>query len=290
MRLFDVTRGEPALTVLMPLRNHHPELLRRALASLFAQTSPAWRLLVVVEAADVRRFAGLLAPELGDARVRLVANEGRKLAGAFNTGMRHATTDFVAILLADDLWSPDAVDVLARAIAGHPEVDFFHSARAIVDEHDRRISSVHQSRPSFTLDDFRWTSPVKHLLCWRRALALAIGGMDESLNSVGPDDYDFPWCMAERGATFHAIEECLYLYRDHREAFRLTTHLPLSVHRAELRKILRKHGVDPTTIRTRLTLSEQSYLRQCLYASPVDRLWKNLRGVDARSGWRETYR
>ena len=33
-------------------------------------------------------------------------NEGRKLAGAMNTGMRHAETPFVAILLSDDMWAP----------------------------------------------------------------------------------------------------------------------------------------------------------------------------------------
>lgn len=40
--------------------------------------------------------------------------------------------------------------------------------------------------------------------------ALACGGLDESLNSVWPDDYDLPWTMAEHGAMFKAISECLY--------------------------------------------------------------------------------
>ena len=85
---------------------------------------------------------------------------------------------------------------------------------------------------------------MKHLLCWRREKALAVGGIDESLASVGPDDYDFPWCMAERGAVFKAIDEPLYVVRDHRECERLTTHLPLSVHKRDLRRILEKHGVE----------------------------------------------
>ena len=85
---------------------------------------------------------------------------------------------------------------------------------------------------------------MKHLLCWRKELALSFGGMDESLNNVGPDDYDFPWTMAEHGARFQAIPEALYLYRDHRDAERLTTHLPLSVHLKEIRRIMRKHGAS----------------------------------------------
>lgn len=279
-----------ALTVLMPLKNFHAEFLRLAIDSLLQQTCPAWRLRIVVERADLARFRRLLAEPLEDARIEIDVNEGRKLAGAFNTGMRRAATDFVAILLADDLWSSDAVAVLRAAIARFPEVDFFHSARVIVDESGRRLSSVHPSRAEFSLEDFQRTSPVKHLLCWRRDKALAIGGMDESLNSVGPDDWDFPWSMAEHGARFHAIEECLYLYRDHREGYRLTTHLPLSVHLAEIARILQKHGVDREGVARRLEASRGTYLRQCLYASPLDKLWKQLRGHDPRRGWRDAYR
>jgi hypothetical protein len=43
--------------------------------------------------------------------------------------------------------------------------------------------------------------------------------MDGTLNSVGPDDFDFPWSMAEHGAVVRAIPDCLYLDRDHRSSF-----------------------------------------------------------------------
>ena len=278
------------LTALMPLKNHHPDFLRRSLASLRSQTRPDWRLVVVVEPGDEGAFRGLLAADLADPRVELVATEGRKLSGAFNTGMRRAETDFVAILLADDLWAPEAVEVLARHVAAHPEVDFFHSSRRIVDEADRPLSSIHLSRERVTLDDFARGAPVKHLLCWRRELALSFGGMDESLESVGPDDFDFPWTMAERGAVFGAVPECLYVYRDHREGERLTTHLPLSVHTAAIRRILEKHGLGPEAVEERVARAEATYLRQCLYRTPSDRIRKERAGHDPRTGWRERYR
>jgi glycosyltransferase involved in cell wall biosynthesis len=274
----------------MPVKDYHERYLREAVASMLEQTRPDWRLLVIVESPDRAEVDRVLAEELSDARIDLVENEGRKLAGAFNTGMRSAATAFVAVLLGDDLWSADAVEVLAESIAAHPETDFFHSARRVIDGEGRPISSVHPSRPEFGLEDFARFSPVKHLLCWRRDKALAIGGMDESLNSVGVDDYDFPWCMAERGASFRAIPECLYVYRDHREHFRLTTHLPLSHHKREIGRIMRKHGVDDREITATLAEAEGSYLRQCLYRSRLDRLLKGARRHDARAGWRESYR
>jgi GT2 family glycosyltransferase len=275
----------------MPVKDYHGRFLDDAVASVLGQGSPDWRLLVIGERATRPELEAQLAGALADPRVDLIDNRGRKLAGAFNTGMREARTAFVAILLGDDLWESDAVELLSPRIAAAPEVDFWHSARRIVDEAGRPISSIHPSRSGVTAQDFvNVSSPVKHLLCWRRELGLAIGGMDESLNSVGVDDLDFPWCMAEAGARFGAVPECLYVYRDHRECFRLTTHLPLSHHRREIARILAKHEVDAESANRSLAHAQDTYLRQCLYQSPADRWLKRLRRVDPRRGWREAYR
>ena len=88
------------VTALMPVRTYHPDYLREAVDSLFAQTSPDWRLLGILDRVDRAELDSVLGARLHDPRIELVANEGRKLAGAFNTGMRHARTDFVAHLVA----------------------------------------------------------------------------------------------------------------------------------------------------------------------------------------------
>lgn len=278
------------ITALMPLKNYQPQFLAEALDSVFSQTVPEWRLIVIVEPEDRSAFAGPLAAALRDDRVRLIPNEGRKLAGAFNTGMRAATTDFVAILLADDCWAPHAVETVQAAMRAHPAADFFHSGRRIIDGDGRALSTVHEPPDRVSADDFVWAGTIKHLLCWRREKALSFGGMDESLNSVGPDDYDFPWTMLEHGAVFQAVHDCLYLYRDHRDGFRLTTHLPRSVHLRELRRILRKHGVSEPLIKQRLRLSRRGYLRECLYRNELHRRIMALLHLTPKRAWRQEYR
>jgi hypothetical protein len=96
--------------------------------------------------------------------------------------------------------------------------------------------------------------------------------------------------MAEAGARFGAISECLYVYRDHRSCYRLSTHLPRRTHVRETRRILRKHGVPPAEIRRRVAEAESSYLQQCLYSSYVDAWLKGALGHDPARGWRESYR
>ena len=276
------------VTALMPLRTYDPEYLHKSLGSMLEQTSDDWRLLIVVHDRDDDLLA-LLEPYLRDPRIDMAFNEGRKLAGSFNTGMRHAQTEFVSILFGDDVWSPDAVAVLNAQIDAHPEVDFFHSSRRVIGDNDEPLSSVHRSRERVTLDDFVEYSPVKHLLCWRREMGLAVGGMDETLNSVGPDDRDFTWTMAENGAVFRAIPECLYVWRDHRRFFRLTTHLPLSVHMREIWRIMRKHRVGRVRTARTILAARKTYLRQCMYRSPVDRWLRTRAGLPRRPPFRETY-
>ena len=281
-------RFSPALTVLMPLKAYHDRYLEQSLASLVGQTCETWRLVVIVEPADAEGLGEVLRPWLGDDRLSIAVNEGVRLAGAINTGVRHAVTDFVALLLADDLWAPDAVEVLSDHIRRFPAADFFHSARRIIDDEGIAISSVHGARVDVTLDDFAQGAPVKHLLCWRRDYALALGGLDERSRSVGPDDLDFPWTMAEHGARFTAIDACLYIYRDHRRIERLTTHLPLAVHVGELRRIFRKHGLRRRDTNKRISEAKQTYLKQCLYRSALDRRGDVSLSRRA-SPWRDTY-
>jgi hypothetical protein len=131
--------------------------------------------------------------------------------------------------------------------------------------------------------------PVKPLHCWRVSAALALGGMDESFGPHGGDDYDFPWSMAEHGARFSALQECLYLYRDHREHSRLTTHVPLDVQVSELARIFAKHGVSKERARVEIARRRDDYLRQALYATEEERRRKEAEGFDARAGWRQRY-
>ena len=278
------------ITIILPLKGGRDDYAGAAIESILEQSSPRWALLVVVERREVANRRSSFGPWLDDPRVRVIANEGRRLAGAINTGMRAATTEFVGLLLGDDLWQPGAVETLEWHIDAMPSVDFFHSGRQLIDDAGKPISTLHPARRDVTLADFEIAAPVKHLLCWRRDKGLAVGGLDERSRSVGPDDFDFPWTMAEHGARFSAVDACLYLYRDHRSSERLTTHIPLSVHVRELRRMFRKHGLDRDIGEQRIDEARATYLRQCLYRSRPERWLRRLTRRPPRRVWRDTYR
>ncbi|MGH7801679.1 MAG: glycosyltransferase family 2 protein [Thermodesulfobacteriota bacterium] len=171
-------------------------------------------------------------------------------------------------------------------IKKYPSIDYFHSSRIRIDENGCHISGIVRAIESFDLSDFKNYAPLKHLHCWKVESALAIGGMDESLGLHGADDYDFSWCMAEAGYSFKAIPECLYYYRDHREHYRLTTHVPLDIQIGELKKIWNKHGLIEKEIEEQIKIRTSSYLKQALYLDEEDKKGKESENYDIRKGWR----
>src|SRR5262249_27800842 len=214
------------ITIILPVKHHVPRYLKAAVQSVLDQSSGGWRLVLVADRRVAAELESFLRAELPDSRFQLIAVGTPNLAASINAGMKHATTEFVTLLLGDDIFAANTIEVLHRAIRAQPHVDFFHSSRRYIDGEGNPISSVYASRSHFEWKDFLDGSPVKHLLCWRRETALAIGGVDEAFSTSGPDDYDFPWSMFEQGARFHALPECLYIYRNHCEGFRNTTHHP----------------------------------------------------------------
>src|SRR6266513_2292024 len=135
--------GQPLITVIMPLRYYHPDFFKKSVQSIIQQSCPDWKLLVVVEENDFAKLTALFEEQFSDTRVDIIVNQGWRFPGAINTGMKNAKTDFVAILLADDMWSGNAVEILNKYIAEFPKINFFHSSRIIIDENDRPISPIY---------------------------------------------------------------------------------------------------------------------------------------------------
>ena len=285
-----ITRDNSALvTALMPLKYYNEPYLHDSIESLLSQHDPNWRLLIIVEVADYFPIKNQLAFFLKDDRIKVKETDAAGFIGRINTGMLFAKTEFTSLLFADDKWSRDAVSVLNQNIRSHPDVDFFHSSRVIIDEKGAEISPVFKSKIHFDTADFKWGSPVKHLLCWRRTKGLEIGGVDPDLADHGPDDYDFPWSMLDAGATFRAIEECLYYYRNHCEYYRLTTHVPRQRMKREVKKILKKHGVGwlEREIIIWRRIWTGSLGGQSLYRNSLEQWLSNRFNLRIRRKWRQ---
>lgn len=245
-RLFTSTapRIPEAITILLPCKDQKKDFFLDALGSVVGQTSPYWFVLVLVDPSSPPHLAEWIAT-FHDDRIQHVSCPETGFAKALNHGLKIASTPFVSILLSDDRYAPRAIETLLSYRTNFPAADFFHSARRLIRLNGEPHGEILPSRVEIRLEDFKTSgSPVKHLLCWRREKGLEIGGMDESLSAHGCDDYDFPWRMAEAGASFQAVQECLYEYRVHHAHTRLTTATPLAQQMQTIRAMFARHGVS----------------------------------------------
>ncbi|WKL29976.1 succinoglycan biosynthesis glycosyltransferase ExoW (plasmid) [Sinorhizobium meliloti] len=98
------------LTVVIPYYQKEPGILRRALASVFAQTLEDFHVLVIDDESPypiADELAGLAQEERE--RITVIRQPNGGPGGARNTGLDNvpADSDFVAFLDPDDVWTPD---------------------------------------------------------------------------------------------------------------------------------------------------------------------------------------
>lgn len=106
------------VSVVVPTYNR-ADRLKDTVASILAQTVPANEVLIVDDGsqdntAEVCR--GFPAP------VRYIHRANGGSAAARNTGMRAATSEYIAFLDADDVWEPTKLEVQLALHAAHPEI------------------------------------------------------------------------------------------------------------------------------------------------------------------------
>jgi hypothetical protein len=174
----------------------------------------------------------------------IVPQEGEGFAAALNTGIRAARAPRVGFLLSDDWLEERAVekclafdtDIVSTGFRG-----FDGDGRTIL-ESLSRTPSLEEFEGLPTLE--RKASYLKHFFLFKRAKLLEVGGVDETIGSTGPDDFDLPWTLLEHGATVSIVPEQLYNYRDH-TGERLSLRDPESQVR-DLEQVLDKHGVHGT--------------------------------------------
>jgi len=97
-------------TVVIPFYQREPGILRRALASVFAQTNQDFDIIIVDDASPLAADIELeTIDEAWRSRINVIRQPNGGPGGARNTGLDAvpASTTFVALLDSDDIWLPN---------------------------------------------------------------------------------------------------------------------------------------------------------------------------------------
>jgi glycosyltransferase involved in cell wall biosynthesis len=121
----------PNVSVIIPVYAAE-KYVADTLRSVLAQTYTDFEVLVVDDGCLDRSIE--ICQQFDDARIKIIRQENRGLAGARNTGIRHAQGQYLGFLDADDLWLPTKLEKHVRHLDSSPQVGISFSYSAFIDE------------------------------------------------------------------------------------------------------------------------------------------------------------
>jgi glycosyltransferase involved in cell wall biosynthesis len=127
----------PTFTVVIPMHNA-AGTVESAIRSVLHQTRGDFEL-VVVDDGSTDASAARVESFLDDPRIRLLSQPCRGPAAARNTGIRAGRAPLVALLDADDLWLPDYLQAMERALGRDSDAGFAYTDAWVLDDATGRI-------------------------------------------------------------------------------------------------------------------------------------------------------
>jgi glycosyltransferase involved in cell wall biosynthesis len=245
------------VSVVIPAYNA-AAFINETLDSVFAQAYPHYQVIVVNDGSpDTPELERVLAPYMH--RVTYIKQENRGPAGARNTGIRVATGGLIALLDADDLWTPDYLDEQTRFLCEHPEYDLVYSnARFFGDTiyDGREYMSVWSSEGEATFTAI--VSGRCQVFCsvTARTPALRAVAFDESLRRS--EDFDCWLRITAAGYRIGYHRKVLALHREHKESVTTNWTLMVEAHIQVLTKALALWPENSEEARVTLRAREKS--------------------------------
>lgn len=174
-------------SVVVPVYNPDISYLDAMIQSVQAQSYDNWELCLAddLSRAEVRDFLTQKAAQ--DSRIRLVLrDENGHISQATNSAIDVVTGDFIALLDHDDLLDPDALLMVAAAIADNPTAQILYT-----DEDKVRMDGERYDpnfKPDWNRELLYGLNYVSHLGVYATALVKRVGGFRAGFE--GAQDYD----------------------------------------------------------------------------------------------------
>lgn len=208
--------ADPKVSVIVPVFNGE-KYIGAALRSMLSQDYANLEIVVVNDGSTDASMKEI-EPFRDLPNIMYIEQTNRGVAAARNTGLAHATGEFVAFLDHDDLWLPHKIKLQVEYLTLHPEVALVHSDYLAIDS---------TGSPAHLYRSPRWPTNVegrcfKELLIRNRLALLTVmvrkacldrvGTFNEKLTSA--EDYEM-WLRFAWYYPFGYINEPLALYRLH---------------------------------------------------------------------------
>ncbi|MHB8233254.1 MAG: glycosyltransferase family 2 protein [Solirubrobacteraceae bacterium] len=198
------------------------DTVAEAIGSVLSQTCQDFEVHVVDDGSsdDTAKIAGAIAER--DARVNVHRQANGGPSAARNTGIAASTGEFVSMLDSDDLWLPDYLHEMGRALDLGADVGFAYTEAWAYDERGGRFlkttAMARQHPPAQTIAHERFLSEliqrnfVYNAVTVRRSVLEKVGGYDTAMTHG--EDYELWLRIANSGFNAARVPGPLAIKRD----------------------------------------------------------------------------
>lgn len=124
------------VSVIIPVYNSEVSVAE-TLRSVLAQTYKDFEIIIVDDGCTDKSIE--IYQQFDDTRMQIVHQRNRGLAGARNTGIRHAQGEYLAFIDSDDLWLPEKLAKHVEHLERSPTVGVSFSRSILIDEQSQPL-------------------------------------------------------------------------------------------------------------------------------------------------------
>jgi O-antigen biosynthesis protein len=201
----------PRFSIVTPVHETAPEVLRKMLRSVRRQSYGEWEHCLVDDGSRDPRLRQILdRAAAADSRIRVAYRElNAGIVAASNDALAMAGGEFVALLDHDDELHPDALAHVSEAIDRTPEADYVYTDEDKIDLRGHHSSPFF--KPDWSPERLRTQMYTCHLSVMRRSLVEQVGGFDADFE--GAQDWDLVLKVTERARGVVHVPRTLYHWR-----------------------------------------------------------------------------
>lgn len=206
----------PLISIVMPSFNHS-SFIKTAVLSVIEQTYLNWELIIIDNFSTDETMQ--ILEQFTDKRIKIlqINNEG-SIAKSRNLGIVSASAEWIAFLDSDDCWRPEKLDKVAGFL--NLEHDLIYHHLSLINEPSSTSDHLHiQSRKlkSPILKDLilKGNTIATSSVLVRKELLLDVGGMNESPDVIGVEDYNTWLRISCKSEKFTLVPMILGSYRVH---------------------------------------------------------------------------
>jgi len=185
------------VSIIVPVYNVE-SYVESTVQSVLNQTYQNFELLMIDDGSPDR--SAEICQRFTDPRLTLIRQANRGLAGARNTGIRHAQGAYIAFLDGDDLWLPDKLEKHVHHLKNSPNVGLSFSRSEFIDESGNRSGTYTMPKLiEITPPDLLRDNPIGNgsAAVLRREVLDAIAFQDNRLGSEETVYFDEHFRQAE---------------------------------------------------------------------------------------------